>query len=251
MSFISNSSFPSIRCFLLLIAVCAMACFAQPCRASLVHHYPFVGDASDVAGAANGTLLNGAAVSGGVLLLDGVDDYVQFGEKIVPQSGSYSVAMFVRQPAPQPNHTEFISQGFSGGPGFYIGTNPSGGLRASDSWLSTGVPFPSDDQFHHVALTVDAANAISVLYLNGTPAATLNGAISTTSGGSSTRFGRQFEPYGEFFGGAIYDVTIYDQALTSGEVANLAAPEPAGIALCIFGAVLCNVRVRRNPSGGV
>ena len=77
----------------------ALFLLTSSCYGDLIHYYSFTLDASDSVGGANGTLLNGASVSGGTLNLDGLDDFVQFGSKIVPTSGSYSVAMFAQQTA--------------------------------------------------------------------------------------------------------------------------------------------------------
>lgn len=208
----------------------------------LLHQYDFTGDASDAVGTADGSLINGASVSGGLLILDGTDDYVQFGEKIVPTSGSYSVTLFARQSALQNGSiVEFISQGFSGGPGFYIG-HASSQIRATDSWASTGVAYPSDLVQHHFALTVDAGTSVSSFYIDGTLLGTLNAAITTTSGGTNTRFGRQFEPFAEFFRGELDDVRVYSGALNATQVAAVAtgaslvaAPEMGTLALLGLG----------------
>jgi hypothetical protein len=74
----------SARVGLLLAAVLV----ARPCRADLVHHYPFTVDASDVIGGAHGALIDGAEGFGGVLTLDGTDDYVQIGRHTVPTSAT-------------------------------------------------------------------------------------------------------------------------------------------------------------------
>ncbi len=231
--------------------VLGLALLTAPCRADLIHYYPFTVDVSDAAGSANGTLLGGASVSGGVLHLDGVNDYVQFAQDLVPTSGSYSVAMFARQDAIQSNFIELISQGLSGGPGFYLGHDPAGNIRASDQWISTGVAFPADFLFHHFALTVDALLGTSRLYVDGVLRANLGFAITSTSSGTFTRLGRQFDPFTEFFDGAIDDVRIYDRALSGGEVAGLAGvttstPEPTSLALCGTGAAFLLALGRRR-----
>jgi hypothetical protein len=177
--------------------------------------------------------VNGASVIGGQLLLNGVNQFVQFGQHIVPTSGSYSVAIFAKENAPQPGiFVELISQGFSGGPGFYIGHDPAGLIRVTDSWAATGVPFPSDGAFHEFVLTVDSGANASRLFLDGVLVASLGSAISTTAAGSDTRFGRQFDPFAEFFNGALDDVKIFDHALTAAEVAALEpVPEPTTLLL--------------------
>ena len=180
----------------------------------------------------------------GAMHLDGIDDFVQFGERIIPSAGSYTVAMFARQTTPQLGaYVELISQ--DGGPNFYIGHDPSGIIRVSDAWLSTGIPFPSDSAFHHYAVTVDATAGNSRLYIDGSLSATLGSAINPVPGGTDTRLGRQFNGHAEYFGGAIDDVRIYDTALTAGQVFGLAVPEPATATLVTLGSGLFLAATRR------
>ena len=191
--------------------------------ATALHHYTFDGfGVVDSVGTANGTLLNGASVSAGQLHLDGVDDYVQFDEHIVPTVGDFSVAFFAQEISPQADYTEIISQGFSGGPGFYVGYDPSHNFRIGDDLLSTDIPFPSDGLLHHYAVT---AGTDTRLYIDGTLVATF-GSISTTADGNHTRLGRQYDPFAEFFNGNLDDLWVFSGTLTADEVASLASPTP-------------------------
>ena len=141
-----------------------------------LHHYAFDGPGVvDSVGTANGTLLNGASVSAGQLHLDGVDDYVQFQEDVVPTVGDFSVAFFAQEVSPQADYAEIISQGFSVGPGFYVGYDPDHNFRIGDDLLFTGIPFPSDGFLHHYAVT---AGSDTRLYIDGSLVATF-GPIST------------------------------------------------------------------------
>src|SRR5215813_10592304 len=82
-------------------------------RASQIHFYNFNTDASDAIGSANGTLMGGANVNGGYLNLNGSSAFVQFSQKIVPTSGSYTVALFAFETQPTGAYIELISQGAS------------------------------------------------------------------------------------------------------------------------------------------
>ena len=231
----------------------ALFLLTSSCYGDLIHYYSFTLDASDSVGGANGTLLNGASVSGGTLNLDGLDDFVQFGSKIVPTSGSYSVAMFAQQTASLTATRELISQGLSSGPGFFLGHSGSGIIRASDSWTNTGVLFPSDGNFHHYALTVDSVAGNSKLYVDGSLRATLGVAITTTTLGTNTRLGSQFAgTLPEFFGGKLDEVRIYNRALSDAEVASIAAvPEPSGLVLCVTGLAYLLRRTRSKKQAVV
>jgi hypothetical protein len=187
----------------------------------LLAYYPFDENANDAVGQANGALLNGAIVNGGYLNLDGADDYVQIPQKIVPTSGSYSVSIFARQNVDQTYQLiELISQGYTGGPGFYIG-HSGRSVRFSDFWSETGVAIPSFGSWNHYVLVVDSVANVSRLYLNDVLCESKNQAIVTTSGGDATRFGRQFGGFNEFFNGSLDNVRIYNRALSESEVGQI------------------------------
>lgn len=223
--------------------------------ANLIHHYQFTNNITDSVGNAHGELFNGASTSNGQLVLDGINDYVEFDEKIVPTSGSYSVALFAQQNAIQNHFVELISQGYSGGPGFYIGHSFNQTIRVTDVWMPTGTSFPSDGLLHHYAVTVDADAELTQLYVDGNLLATFDAAISTTTVGTNTRLGRQFNnPGNEFFNGIIDDVRIYEGTLTASEVESLASsssstsvPEPStALALGVLGLLFGAKKMHRH-----
>lgn len=242
----------SQTCLRALTLSAALAAGGSAQAAMLFHHYDFSTGVIDLVGTANGTLIDNAHVAGGQLVLDGNGDYVQFANHLIPIAGSYSVALFGQRNLDQGTFTEMISQGYSGGPGHYIGTDQGGNIRAGDQWVATGVPFGPVGSLTHYALVVDASGGGSTrLFVNGLNVASLPFAIVSTPLGSDTRLGAQFAPYGEFFNGVIDDVRIYDGALTPLEVAQLATPvpEPGTWAMLSLGLALSGIVLRsRRPT---
>ncbi len=234
------------------VAALALAAAAPASAAALIHAYDFSADVGgyviDHAGSADGQLLGGAAVSGGVLHLDGVDDYVQFGQHIVPNAGAdFSVLLRVQIAASQAGIAEIISQGFSGASGFYIGTNGGAGFRLTDAHGAPGVALPSAGAFHNLLLT-NGADGFN-FYIDGAAPAFTAGKVTDFNTGTDTRLGRQFGGYSEFLGGQIDTLKIYDGVVSYDAATRVsAAPEPASWALMIlgFGGAATLLRRRRR-----
>lgn len=208
----------------------------------MTNYYPFTTDATDSVGGANGTLYGGASITGGYLALNGSDAYVQIGSHIIPTSGSYSVAFWAQQYRGGSPIQEFVSQGYSTGPGFYVGTNGST-IRVTDLYPNTISP-PTDEAWHSYALTVDSVAGTSALYLDGALMYSFSQAIAAGASGTNTRFGEQFGTAGgnntnfnEFLNGNLDDMRVYSGVLSSTEIAALtrSVPEPATIALIGIG----------------
>jgi hypothetical protein len=138
---------------------------------------------------------------------------------------------------------EMISQGQSGN-GFYIGTNGAADMRLSDAWFSSGVGFNQDGLLHQYALVMDVAQAR--FYIDGALIGT-HATFSTTTLGTGTRLGRQFDIHSEYFQGAIADVRIYDNAVSQSEINGiLATPEPSTLLAIPAAALAFLVRRRRQ-----
>lgn len=197
---------------------------------ALQHWYTFQGNTNDQIGTANGTLAGGATAANGLLTLDGVSGYVQFASPIIPTSGSYSITMFATEPAASSAMAELVSQGQSGG-GFYIGHDQSGNIRLGDSWISTGIAFPSDGLRHHYAFVMDGSANLASFYIDGVLAGTHAGFYPNA--GDNTRIGAQFSNFGEFFNGTIEDVRIYGSAIPLGAISTIAAGQDQGADLSV------------------
>lgn len=216
-----------------LLALMFVLTGKQAIAATLIHEFAFEGNANDRVGLANATLLNEASITGGVLSLDGLNDYLEFDRKLVPTGGAaFSVAVQARSTAANTNGiVEIISQGFSGGPGFYLGYN-FGTIRLTDQFTNTSVSFPTDGLFHDYVITSEAGIGTR-LYIDGGMVFSSSSHLQPTTAGTNTRLGRQFDPYGEYFMGQIDNLKIYSGALTDTQAANAfaAVPLPAGLSL--------------------
>lgn len=98
------------------------------------------------------------------------------------------------------------------------------------SWISTGVVLPSDNSWHHLAMTFRRGTL--KIYLNGNVIHTnsnLNPSIVDQAGTSSSQDefqvgGRQGSPGQQNFKGAIDDVVAFNRALSEAEVKKLFNP---------------------------
>jgi hypothetical protein len=227
----------------LLMLCAAMAANA----ATLIHSYTFGTAVTDGTGSENGTLYGGASVSGGVLNLDGADDYVEFGTNLIPGSGSFSVLISAKLIIAPTSYREILSQGSSGN-ALYIGSEGGGGIRAGDQWPGTGVNYPTDGEWHTFAFVRDEGNSVTKFYLDGTVYSHL---LTTNPAASETRFGRQYGGNSEYFAGQLDDVRIYSGALTDGEVVTLGSgsesvPEPWSFGLTGAGLLAVGLHHRRR-----
>lgn len=235
---------------LLIAAAAAASCVLAGGghAATLIHAYDFDGSGvTDSVGGANGALNGGASVSGGALHLDGSDDFVAFSSYLIPAGPTgYSVYLNV-QGAPGAHHTEIISQGSSGG-GFYIGTDPAGNFRLTDTFLSTGIAYPTGSSFHDLLLTVSSAG--TNFYIDGTNVFTSAAPAAAGLVGDFTQLGRQFGGNGEYFAGQINTLKIFDGVATQADLADSpggsAAPEPAAWAMMILGLGGAGAMLRRR-----
>lgn len=225
----------------LLVLGIAAAVVGAPVAAGVIHAYDFStsGAVIDTVGSSDGVLLGGAAVSSGVLHLDGTSGYVQFTDQLVP-TGNATYSVLVRASgSPNPStFTEIISQGSSGS-GFYIGTRPGGEMRATDYFLNTGIQFPSG--VHDFLFSSGPAGSRFYVDSQLVVKSLTQAAITTT--GTGTRFGRQFETYAEYFAGDVVSVRVFDTVVGPGTV-----PEPATWAMLLTGFVLTGAAVRRRTA---
>ncbi len=77
----------------LLSTGAALVPIAMPARAAITHRYSFTGNANDSVGSANWTV-NGATFSGGQVVFDGIDDFLNLAANPLPASGSTTIEVW-------------------------------------------------------------------------------------------------------------------------------------------------------------
>ncbi|MBN2165646.1 MAG: T9SS type A sorting domain-containing protein [Marinilabiliaceae bacterium] len=155
------------------------------------------------------------AEPGNALHFDGINDYVSVSSTVIPSSGDFTVELWFRADGNVAGIRELVSLAANGGEDFYIGKSSAGVFRVGDDWVDTGIPFPVDSFWHHVA--VSKSNTFTKLYLDGIERA--NTASIVNPAGTEFRIGRQYGSIGEFFKGGIDEIRIWNTARTSNEIA--------------------------------
>ena len=213
---------------------------AIPLPAGAIEWWPAGGDANDVVGGNNGTMMNGATFAAGEVgqgfSVDGVSSYVKIPTSTDP-AGPFTIEFWMQA---DPNNAmdniqglvagDFygieISSGWGGNNGVNFYISPDGG----STWNMTSTPndggaVVSSGDWHHVAATYDGTNM--QLYVDGQawgdwyPSAP---PVPTTTGSFlafGSEDGRSCGCGSRDFNGILDEVTIYNRALAPSEIAAI------------------------------
>ena len=190
--------------------------------AGLVAWWPGEGNANDIVGGNNGTLMNGATFAPGVVgqafSFDG-DGYVDAGnDPTFDLTNALTLVAWIRTDGTEGHQTvvsyyspyeigffdyklEFLP-GFVGGASTVHREAPGGTVLVGGAW-------------YHVAVTWDGATITS--YVNGEPDRIASYNNSLNAGSKGLNIGRASTGIG-YFKGLIDEVTIYNRALTTDEI---------------------------------
>lgn len=242
----------SLRCAVLLMSTLTglMGAMLRPASAEIIHQYCFTEDGTDMVGGADATLVNGATVSAGQLVLDGVDDHATLpigaslsaldtvtfeGWATITERRSWSRLFDFGNDT---NKYSFltVNAGFSGRPQYAATVS---GFATENQLSSPTEQIPLNTETHF-AVSLDGVNNVARMYLDGTLVATNFGfSLSPADVGStSSNYLGRSQFIDPFLLGSFNEFRIYNTALSEVEVAaSFAAgttqcvPEPATLPL--------------------
>ncbi|MFZ0034799.1 MAG: LamG domain-containing protein [Sedimentisphaerales bacterium] len=188
---------------------------------------------------------------GGALSFDGVNDYVDVGDKDNLDFGataSFSIAAWVNSNIDTYVDTAIVDKKRIDAGGYsregytfkiYMDTLYFGIEDTSSNVVVTAGNTPiRDNKWHHVAAVRDTAQDKLYIYLDGVldAAPVVDTTIGTLATSRSFRIGyAQYYPI--FFDGMIDDVRVYNHALSQNEIVAI-MPEPATLLLLGLGAIM-------------
>ena len=167
------------------------------------------------------------------LQFDGIDDYILIEENVLPDSGDYTISIWVKADSSNVGARTLISQSDTSGSPFYFGSNSgsdlSGKIKMNQDWKSLeSSPFYLDNKWHLYTIvndgTIGDSSTIidtSLFYIDGVEISTVMGEGKSYPIDERFFIGTMWDSSGEFFSGAIDDISIWDRKLSSKEISSI------------------------------
>ena len=167
------------------------------------------------------------------LQFDGIDDYILIEENVLPDSGDYTISIWVKADSNNVGARTLISQSDTSGSPFYFGSNSgsdlSGKIKMNQDWKSLeSSPFYLDNKWHLYTIvndgTIGDSSIIidtSLFYIDGVEISTVMGQGKSYPIDERFFIGTMWDSSGEFFSGAIDDISIWDRKLSSKEISSI------------------------------
>ena len=243
-------------------------------QGALVSYWPFDTDASDAVGPNHGTPVGGASVAGGVLVLDGIDDYVDCGSDSSLELGANDFTVVTKVQTTTADRSVLFSRGTPAEPWnqYVIALNTPGAAAAPTRiTLDAGATAVfvgsetavTDGDWHHVAMTVKdlgQASGLATLYIDGVNvAATDISALPAIFTDGPFVMGMEdggIWGFDNFLNGSLDDMAVWNEALPPSWIAGLAdgtytpltVPEPASVVMLGLASLLLAYAWRKRPS---
>jgi hypothetical protein len=213
-----------------------------PAPSGLVSWWPAEGNANDIVGTNNGALVNGATYESGMVgqgfSFNGVNSYVQIADSpSLDLTNEFTIELWYKDTGTTGTYFGLVNKrpltvgacNF----GIQIMTGNPGGLRVLFEESTSGTfqissysPAPAVGVFHHVAATYRQSTATQVevkTFIDGqlVKTATLSGNLANTVNHEPVTIGCDNPVGGDFIKGIIDEVSIYNRALSTNEIAAI------------------------------
>ena len=250
--------FRHVQVLIFVATIVGLQALAPQTQAQLTHRWNFSSNTNDSVGGINGTLNGGASVSGGQLVLDGVDDFMSLPSSPLPSGNGQSATFEIwgTYATNTPAGSRIFD--FSDGAQHYLYLTPNSTVNTPTMTPSTSpeTRFRYDDTFgefgirsaggsntgSHVLLTavVDFPSNLLSIYRNGglvttTPMLTTAGVdfFRDLAGANSFRFGHGQSVSSQtmpdlpgFLSGSINEFRIYNNPLSAAQILTNAIAGP-------------------------
>ena len=167
------------------------------------------------------------------LQFDGLDDYVLIEENVLPDSGDYTISIWVKADSNNSSARTLISQSDTSGNPFFFGSNAvsdtSGTIKMNEEWSTlSDTPFYLDDRWHLYTIvndgTIGDSSEIidtSSFFIDGEKSSLVMGIGKGYPLVERFLIGTMWDSSGEFFSGTIDDIVIWDRKLSEDEIKSL------------------------------
>ena len=167
------------------------------------------------------------------LRFDGVDDYILIEENVIPDSGDYTISVWVKADSGNAGPRTVLSQSDTSGNPFYFGSisnsDTSGTIKMNEDWETLkNENFFIDDKWHLYTIVNDGTigdSAIIVdtseLYIDGALISKVMGQGKSYPKDEKFFIATTWDSSGEYFSGVIDEITIWDRKLASDEISSL------------------------------
>ena len=167
------------------------------------------------------------------LRFDGIDDYVLIEENVIPDSGDYSISVWVKADSGNTGARTILSQSDTSGSPFYFGaistSDTSGTIKMNEDWEEIkSENFYIDDKWHLYTIVNDgtigdSASIVdtSAFYIDGVLISKVIGEGKSYPKDEKFFIATMWDSSGQYFSGIIDEITIWDRKLTADEITSL------------------------------
>ena len=167
------------------------------------------------------------------LRFDGIDDYILIEENVIPDSGDYTISVWLKADSKNTGAKTVVSQSDTSGSPFYFGSvstsDTSATIKMTEDWSQLkDEDFYLDNNWHYYTIVNDGTIGDSAEIVD-TSALYIDGILITKSMGKGKSYPKDekffiattWDSSGEFFSGLIDGVTIWDRKLSADEINSL------------------------------